>query len=74
MPKETIRAGDSSVAIEVQWGRRTFVQLGSINQAAADENPGSEESGWFVDIDRATVNKLIRVLRRARDQAYGADE
>lgn len=31
------------------------------------------ESGWYVDLDREQINRLIRVLRRARDAAYGAD-
>lgn len=30
--------------------------------------------GWFVDLDRAGVNDLIRALRTARDKSYGADE
>ena len=31
-------------------------------------------SGWHVDLDRAGVNRLIRVLRQARDAAFGKDE
>lgn len=31
-------------------------------------------SGWFADLGRADLNDLIRVLRRARDQAFGRDE
>jgi len=30
--------------------------------------------GWHVDLNRYRVNELIRVLRRARDQAFGRDE
>lgn len=30
--------------------------------------------GWYVDLDRKGINELIRVLRRARDQAFGRDE
>lgn len=29
--------------------------------------------GFWADFDRASVNRLIRILRKARDQAYGAD-
>jgi hypothetical protein len=32
-----------------------------------------EMSGWFVDMDREQLNRMIRVLRRARDSAFGAD-
>lgn len=30
--------------------------------------------GFYVDLDRAGINRLIRNLRRARDQAFGRDE
>lgn len=30
--------------------------------------------GWFMQMDRVGINRLIRILRRARDQAYGRDE
>ncbi len=30
--------------------------------------------GFYVSVDRNGINKLIRNLRRARDQAFGRDE
>lgn len=30
--------------------------------------------GWYVNLNRHQVNELIRILRRARDQAFGRDE
>lgn len=30
--------------------------------------------GWWCDLDRRGINDLIRLLRRARDHAYGKDE
>lgn len=30
--------------------------------------------GFYVSLDRAGINNMIRYLRRARDQAYGRDE
>lgn len=29
--------------------------------------------GWHATLDRASLNKMIRTLRRARDAAFGAD-
>jgi hypothetical protein len=29
--------------------------------------------GWFVTLNRDGINRLIRALRRARDEALGAD-
>lgn len=37
---------------------------------------GAEHPGMFINdvpTDRSAVNRLIRVLRKARDQAYGQD-
>lgn len=30
--------------------------------------------GFYIDLDRAGINNLIRYLRRARDQSFGRDE
>lgn len=30
--------------------------------------------GWFADLDRRSVNRLVKALRRARDTAFGKDE
>jgi hypothetical protein len=30
--------------------------------------------GMYVTLDRSGINRLIRNLRRARDQAFGRDE
>lgn len=30
--------------------------------------------GMYVNLDRGSINKLIRDLRRARDQSFGRDE
>lgn len=45
------------------------------------ESEGEEKSrrewasqGLYVDLDREGINKLVRNLRRARDQAFGRDE
>jgi hypothetical protein len=42
------------------------------SSAMSSAGPGTE-NGWFVDLNREQINRLIRVLRRARDAAYGAD-
>jgi hypothetical protein len=34
---------------------------------------GAEGESLFCDLDRDGINKLIRSLRKARDQAYGSD-
>lgn len=60
----------NDLAVEVGWGEST-VHLGSVNRAVDDTAP---TRGWSVELDRASINRLIKVLRRARDQAFGADE
>lgn len=66
---------------EVRWNREGgYVQLVT---KATDPNDGrvagdSREThitdGFYIDLDRNSINNLIRHLRRARDQAFGRDE
>lgn len=78
MPKETIgnaeRQGDDwRFHIAVQWDRHGSLQLASLRDIGPEGEPANEYPGWYVNFDRQSVNKLIRVLRRARDQAFGRD-
>ncbi len=67
--------------VEVLWAREQgYVQVVS---RAEDPHGGrwageSSEThftdGMYVNLDRGQINKLIRNLRRARDQAFGRDE
>lgn len=36
--------------------------------------PGNSVGPISIDLDRTQINRLIRVLRNARDAAYGVDE
>lgn len=38
------------------------------------EAEGLRSSGFYADFDRGALNQLIRVLKRARNAEYGADE
>ncbi len=76
--------------VTVAWGRDTNVQVATAANDAdkrlrewtevadgAETQPGTSFrlfDGWHVDLTRQQVNDLIRVLRRARDQAFGRDE
>jgi hypothetical protein len=88
MPKEMIKA--ESFDVEVSWGREMqCVSVATVmpDQRTADEPADLLElvnaapDGWkdarglYASIEsRSGVNKLIRDLRRARDQAFGRDE
>lgn len=48
------------------------VQLGVLQGGDFDEGK-ENRPGFFVSLDRNAINRAIRVLRRARDAAYGAD-
>lgn len=66
MPKEkfypaTAVEGDGSEpTLTISWGH------------GPETAPGVFVNG--VDFDRSALNRLIRVLRRARDNTFGADE
>lgn len=85
MPKETVYDcvnyfnpdGDKTVVAELSWGRdRGEVQLATLLVSPSTHTRFTEEveGGWFINLDRQGINKLIRDLRRARDQAFGKDE
>lgn len=68
------RSGQSEqpFVVEVGWHSEIGeVQLATRNTAFPELDASS---GWFVDLDRSEINRLIRILRRARDSAFGKDE
>lgn len=57
--------------VQVSWGRDySSVQIatGKIPSTGFDE-----DAAYFTTLNRYGINALIRVLRKARDQAFGAD-
>lgn len=69
--------------VDVRWGREQgFVQVVTkAEDAEGGRWMGDDYSvqahvtdGLYVDLDRDQINRLIRNLRRARDQAFGRDE
>lgn len=80
MPKERIHScyaeDHPDLVAQITWSREPtgHVQLATLNDDAVELVPTPEGNGWFVTLDRREINDLIRVLRRARDQAFGRDE
>ena len=90
MPREQINwprtdsAPDDQVQAHVSWLRDSHVQIGlectaGFLRALLFENgqplPENKTVTVFTPVlNRSEINRTIRVLRRARDQAYGADE
>lgn len=71
--------------VDVMWSRDgDLVQIVSkvedphggrwIGEGDWDQGSTHFTDGMYVDLDRNSINKLIRNLRRARDQAFGRDE
>jgi hypothetical protein len=81
MPKEVIHPsvpvdvsdGATIRTAEVVWQPDGWVQLVTRTEVYESEQAVTGDS-VATDLDRAQINKLIRALRRARNQAYGADE
>jgi hypothetical protein len=90
MPKERIhKRGEGWADLVVIWDKNPVPveQKVRLFIAAANEYPGPGGHFYFhpdgedngvgpidIPLDRAQVNYLIQVLRRARDQVYGGDE
>jgi hypothetical protein len=66
--------------VDVMWNREGgYVQIVTKAEDAyggrwADGLDTHFTDGMYVNLNRSTINKLIRNLRRARDQAFGRDE
>lgn len=85
MPKELIRdlyydhdddavSEGSQAALRVGWSKEaSHVEIATIAPDDQRLEPTPEGNGWFVQLDRAGLNRAIRVLRQARDDAYGKD-
>lgn len=79
MPKEFIFSefGDNipDLGLRIGWSKEhETVQIATV---AADEirlEPTPEGNGWFVSLDRHGINRAIKALRKARDDAFGKDE
>lgn len=63
MPKEYV--GNATEAVKVGWDQDGNLWVASVTRSTDD--------GRFIRLDRSGVNRLIRVLRTARDRAFGAD-
>jgi hypothetical protein len=66
---------DSDFSLKIGWSKESeHVQVATI---AADDartlRPTPEGNGWFVQMDRHGINRAIRALRQARDDAFGKD-
>lgn len=70
--------GGPREAVRVGWERDRLVQIATVSKAGVEGSASPLEAqvdqGQFVDLDRQSINHLIRVLKRARDQAFGRDE
>jgi len=86
MPKEIVRDQADRYDVRIGWDReRGCVQVGvetsnrePLVRRLTGDAVGTEGSPAFTGVwgtlNCAGVNHLIRVLRRARDQAFGRDE
>lgn len=85
MPKEYVNdlyyshdsdgvAYGSDSRVRVGWSKESeHVQIATTAPDGWELNPTPEGNGWFVNLGRAEINRLIRILRKARDESYGAD-
>lgn len=58
-------------AVQISWGRDySSVQIAT---GKVPSDGFDEQGAYFTTLNRHGINTLIRVLRKARDQAFGAD-
>lgn len=77
MPKEVINCSvTEDFRVKVGWDRESgHVQVATVapKMPLVTEDTYEENNGWHVTMSRYSINQLIRTLRKARDQAFGAD-
>lgn len=59
--------------VQVSWNRNGFVEIGTTAFVGETGSIHEPFSGCFLSLDRAGINRVIRTLRKARDQAFGSD-
>lgn len=69
----TVRLAPAEVTYLNLGNQPTGTTLSSTSTSPGPRTATDESNGWFLDLDRERINRLIRVLRRARDAAFGAD-
>jgi hypothetical protein len=85
MPKEYIEdrwtghddaavADGSPARVKIGWSKEAeHVEVATVAPDDMTLRPTPEGNGWFVQLDRSGINRMIHALRKARDQAFGAD-
>ena len=58
--------------VHVGWSRMQHVEIGVSEFDRSTESPYID-AGMFTSLEREGINRLIRSLRKARDQAFGQD-
>lgn len=71
MPKERIYTPNIDFEVIVGWQQDVGVQLATVRAGSHSYDPAD---GLYVDLSRDGINRLIKTLRKARDQAFGKDE
>jgi len=67
------------ICVHVGWNRAGWVQVSlslyaeRLAQIASQVGTDHEVSVYSETLSREEINKMIRALRKARDQAYGSD-
>lgn len=66
-------AGPGRPATTVRFPDERYEEMGRLLLNSLDVVAGVQYDGLWADLDRQGVNRLVRILRKARDSAFGAD-
>lgn len=69
--KSDVGAGHVQISIDVPM--ISIYEAADANRAAVGDGVASSSLVWTPPLERDEINKMIRILRHARDQALGAD-
>lgn len=69
--KSDIGTGHVQISVEVPMA--SIYEAADTNRAAVGDGVANYSLVWTPPLERDEINKMIRILRQARDQALGAD-
>lgn len=75
-PKAKVKETEMQSMSESEWQQQhPIIEIGDpeFDQGPPDFEAGQLCRGFAVMLDRDGINRLIRMLRKARDQAFGTD-
>ncbi len=62
-----------SNGVRIQWAKESHMQMAVLPMISGMPEESARDAALWTSLDRSGINTLIRKLRQARDDVFGAD-